>query len=98
LIATKGNDARGLKRWIVCATSSLPVPTRRDEHGRAGWRRLLDHVIDLPHLGTVAGHRAEGPVFAQLTTQGFHLAKRLLPLDDLVEEHLQPLNVDRLVR
>ena len=26
LIATNGNAARGLSWWIVCATSSLPVP------------------------------------------------------------------------
>ena len=26
LIATNGNVARGLSSWIVCATSSLPVP------------------------------------------------------------------------
>ena len=25
-MATNGNDERGLSSWIVCATSSLPVP------------------------------------------------------------------------
>ncbi len=68
----------------------------RDEHRRAGRRRLLDHLVDLPHLGAVADHRPERAVFAQLTPQRLHFAKRLLPLDNLVEQNLQALNVDRL--
>ena len=67
-----------------------------DEHRRRGRRRLLDHLIDLAHLGAVADERAERAVLAQLAAQRLHLAHRLEPLDDLVEQDLQPLNVDRL--
>ena len=35
-------------------------------------------------------------VLAQLPPQRLHLAQRLEPLDDLVEQNLQPLDVDRL--
>ena len=67
-----------------------------DEDRCAGRRRLLDHVVDLPHLGAVADHRPERAVFPQLTPQRLHLAKRFQPLDNLVEQDLQALNVDRL--
>ena len=59
-------------------------------------RRLLDHLVDLPHRRAVADHRAEAAVLAQLPPQHLHLAQRVLPLDDLVEEDLQPLRIDRL--
>ena len=61
-----------------------------------GRRRLLDHLVDLPHLGAVADHLAEGAVVAELAPQHLHLAARVLPLDDLVEQDLQPLRLDRL--
>src|SRR4051794_14625108 len=67
-----------------------------DEHRCTRRRRLLDHLVDLPHLRAVADDRAEGAVLAQLAAQRLHLAHRLEPFDDLVEENLQALNVDRL--
>ena len=100
LMATNGNGrARTRADGSVCATSSLPVPdSPGDQHRRARRRRLLDHLIDLPHLRAVADHRTERAVLAQLTPQRLHLAQRLQPLDDLVEQDLQPLDVDRLGR
>ena len=59
-------------------------------------RRLLDHLIDLPHLGTVSDQRSERPVLAKLPPQHFDFAERLEPLDDLVEQNLEALEVDRL--
>src|SRR6185295_19640284 len=41
----------------------------RDEHRCAGRRRLLDDLVDLPHLRAVADDRAEGAVLAQLAAQ-----------------------------
>ena len=35
-------------------------------------------------------------MLAQLLAQHLHLAQRVLPLDDLVEQNLQPLRLDRL--
>ena len=35
-------------------------------------------------------------MLAQLAAQRLHLAQRLQPLDDLVEQDFQPLDVDRL--
>ena len=66
-----------------------------DEHRRRGRRGLLDHLVDLAHLGAVADERAERAVLAQLAAQRLHLAHRFEPLDDLVEQDLQTLNVDR---
>ena len=48
-----------------------------DQHRRAGRRRLLDHLVDLPHLRAVADQRSERAVLAQLTPQRLHLAQRL---------------------
>ena len=67
-----------------------------DEHGRRGRRRLLDHLVDLPHLRAVADERSERAVLAQLAPQRLHLAHRLQAFDDLVEENLQPLDIDGL--
>ena len=67
-----------------------------DEHRRARRRRLLDDRVDLPHLRAVADHRAEGAVLAQLAAQRLHFAQRLEPLDDLVEQDLEPLEIHRL--
>ena len=67
-----------------------------DQHGRVGRRRLLDDVVDLPHLGAVADHRAEGALLAQLAAQHLDLAQRLVPLDDLRQQDPQPLEIDRL--
>ena len=46
--------------------------------------------------GAAADHLAEGAVLAQLLAQHLDLAQRVLPLDDLVEQDLQPLRLDRL--
>ena len=35
-------------------------------------------------------------MFPQLFAQNFHLAERVLPLDNLIEQDLQPLRLDRL--
>ena len=67
-----------------------------NQHRRARGRRLLDDRIDLPHLGAVADERSERAVLAQLPAQRLHFAHRLEPLDDLVEEDLETLDVDRL--
>ena len=53
-------------------------------------------LVDLPHLRAAADHLAEGAVLPQLLAQDFDLAQRVLPLDDLVEEDLQSLRLDRL--
>jgi hypothetical protein len=68
----------------------------RDEHRRARGARLLDHLVDLPHLRAVADHPAEAAALAQLAPERLHLAQRLLPLHDLREQDLQPLRIDRL--
>ena len=39
---------------------------------------------------------AERAALAQLPPQHLHFAERLLPLDDLLEQDLQPLRIDRL--
>src|SRR5260370_1105757 len=65
---------------------SLPPPSRRQLHD----------LIDLAPLRTVADPRTERPVPANLAPQRLHFAHRLQPLDDLIEEDLQPLNVARL--
>ena len=97
LIATNGDAARGLSWWIVCATSSLPVPdSPLIEHRRRRRRRLLDDAVDLPHARAAADHPPEGAVVAQLPPQRLDLAHRLLPLDDLREQDLKPLRIDRL--
>ena len=82
---------------MVCATSSLPVPDSPviSTDAVVGAACSID-LVDLPHLRAVADHRPERAVLAQLPAQRLHLAQRLLPLDDLVEQDLQPLDVDRL--
>src|SRR5262249_60500834 len=60
------------------------------------WRRCRERVLNLPYLLAFANERPDGAVLAQLTSRPLHLAHRFEPLDDLVEENLQPLNVDRL--
>ena len=67
-----------------------------DEHRRRGGRRQFDHLVNLPHLRAVPDERSEGAVFAKLTAQRLHLAHRLEPLDDFVEQHLQSMDLDRL--
>ena len=57
---------------------------------------MLDDLIDLPHLGALADHRAERAVLAQLAPQHADLAQRRVALDDLAQEDLQPLEIDRL--
>ena len=67
-----------------------------DQHRRVRRSRLLDDVVDLPHLEAVADHRPEGPLLAQLAAQHLDLAQRLVPLDDLGEQDPQPLQIDGL--
>src|SRR5678815_1593739 len=67
-----------------------------DQYGGGGRRRLLDDLIDLPHAGAAADHAAEASLLAQLATQHLHLAQRVLALDDLVEQNLEALRLDRL--
>ena len=69
-----------------------------NQHRRGGRRRLLDDLIDLPHLRTATDHLAERAVLPELLAQHLDLAQRVLPLDDLVEEDLQPLRLDRFVQ
>jgi hypothetical protein len=57
---------------------------------------LLDDLIDLPHLGAVADHRAERAVLAELAAQRFDFAQGFLALDNLVQKDLQALDVDWL--
>ncbi len=64
-----------------------------EDRGRGG-RRLLDDLVDLPHLRTAADHRPERALIAQLLAQHLHLAQGVVPLHDLVEEDLQPLGFD----
>src|SRR5262249_47671675 len=59
-------------------------------------RRLLDGLVNLPHVRAVADHLAEAAVLTELLAQHLHLAERVLPLDDLVEQDLQSLWFDRL--
>src|SRR6185436_20821852 len=54
-----------------------------DQHGSAGRRRLLDHLVDLAHLRAVADHRPKGAVLAQLAPERLDLTQRFLALDDL---------------
>ena len=69
-----------------------------DQH-RGGRRRgLLDDLVDLADRGTVADDPAERAVVAQLAPQPLDLTQRRLPLDRLVEQHAQPLGVDRLAQ
>src|SRR5215831_1762527 len=56
-----------------------------NQHLGARRRRLLDDLIDLPHLGRVADERSERPALAQLPAQRLHFAQRFETLDDLVE-------------
>ena len=67
-----------------------------DQNGRGGRRRLLDDLIDLPHLRAAADHLSVGAVLAQLLAQHFDLAQRVLPFHDLVEQDLEALWLDRL--
>ena len=97
LMATNGNG--GARAELMDRLRDQLLARARlagDEHRRARRRRLLDHLVDLPHLGAVADHRPERAVLAQLPPQRLDLAQRLLPFDDLVEQNLQPLDVDRL--
>ena len=59
-------------------------------------RRLFDHLVDLAHLQAGANHLAEGAALLELPAQRAHLALRVVALDDLVEQDLQPLRIDRL--
>ena len=67
-----------------------------DQHRRVGRRGVLDHLIDLAHLGALADHRAERAVFAELAPQHAHLAQRRVALDDLAQQDPEPLQIDRL--
>src|SRR5688572_20348511 len=67
-----------------------------DQHRRRRRGGLLDDLVDLAHARTAADHVAEAAVLAQLPAQDLYLAPRVLPLDDLVEQDLQPLRLDRL--
>ena len=99
LMATNGNVARGLSSWIVCATSSLPVPgLARDQHRRLRRRRLLDDAIDAADPRAVPDDPAEAALLAQLAAQQSHLAQRFLPLDRLLQQDPQPLRIDRLAQ
>ena len=96
-MATNGNDVARTELMDGLGDELLAGPRLAgDQHRRAGRRRLLDDMVDLPHLAAVADHRPERAVLAQLTAQRLDLAQRLLPLDNLVEQDLQPLDVDRL--
>ena len=97
LIATNGNEARGLSLMNRLG-DELRAGARlaRHEHGRVRRSRLFHPLIDLPHLGAVAGHRAERAVLAQLTPERLHLAQRLEARHDLVEQNLQALDVHGL--
>ena len=67
----------------------------RDEHRGRGRRRLLDDLIDLPHLRAAADHLPVSAVLAKLLAQHLHFAQRVLPFDDLVEQDLEALWLDR---
>ena len=49
-------------------------------------------------LGLLPTIRAERPRFPQLAPQVPHLAQRVLPLDRLLQQDLQPLRIDRLAQ
>ena len=50
----------------------------------------------MPHLHARADHLAERAALLQLPPQHAHLALRVVALDDLVEQDLQPLRIDGL--
>ncbi len=81
----------GLRDQLLAGARLAP-----DEHRCLRRRGLLDRLVDLPHLRAVADHLAERAVLAKLLPQDLHLAQRVLALDDLVEEDLQALRLDRL--
>ena len=99
LIATNGNDARGLSSWIVCATSSLPVPDspQISTDALVGAACSID-AIDAADARAVADDAAEAALLAQLAAQLLDLAQRLLPLDRLLQQDAQPRRIDRLAQ
>ena len=66
------------------------------QHGRHGRRRLLDHLIDLAHLDAGADHLAERAALLELPAEDAHFAQRVVSLDDLVQQDLHALRIDRL--
>ena len=70
----------------------------RDQHRGQRRRGLLDHPVDGPDTRAVADDLAERAGLAQLPPEVPHLAQRVLPLDRLLQEDLQPLRIDRLAQ
>ena len=99
LIATNGNEARGLSSWIVWATSSFPVPDSPQIEHRGGRRcRLFDDPIHRAHAGAVAHDATEASLLAELTAKQPNLAERFLSLHRLLQQYAQPLGIHRLAQ
>ena len=81
----------GLRHELLAGPRFAP-----DQDRGARRRRLLDDVVHLPDLRAEADHLAEGPLLAQLSPQHFDLVQGLVAFDDVVEQNLEPLQVDRL--
>ena len=97
LTATNGARARGLAWWIACAISSLPVPVspsirivgarRRDE---LHWSMTSCSFGEVPMMPSKLNFSSSALV------QLLHLDLERLGLERALDEHLQPLDVDRL--
>ena len=71
---TKAWLARRLKRWIMRATSSLPVPVSPSiDHGGVGGRGARDGLVDLHHGRRAADHLG----FGQFLLFGLRLRRPL---------------------
>jgi hypothetical protein len=70
----------------------------RDQHGRQRGRRLLDDAVDRANARAVPHDSAERPRLAKLPAQVPDLTKRVLALDGLPQQDLQPLRVHRLAQ
>src|SRR4029078_9052682 len=76
----------GLRNQLLASPRLAP-----DEDVGLRRRRLLDGLVDLPHVRAVADHLAEAPVLPELLAQRLHLAQRVLALNDFVEKDFQSL-------
>ena len=98
LMATNGPLARALRRWIACASSSLPVPlSPSSSTATSVGRDLLDHAQQPDHHASLVprtpsiGER--GAAAARLAVLGLELVQPEGALDD----EAQHVDIDRLL-
>ena len=90
---------RGLSSWIVCAISSLPVPDSPEISTDACVGAACSITRYTPRIPALLPMmRPKLPCSRSCRRSVAHFAQRLLPLDRLLQQDLQPLRIDRFAQ